>query len=1311
MCTVRMRLCRCRDASFVHSQWFRPTRSSASHRTCSHESWSRCKNLNAVKWPTPMQFTAWIRMSYLASGINDTKAERRLAHVPVRQLPLDDFKRAFEDPIRILQTTWLISLSIYEGNSQVSCLLGPTDGHAELGLLGLSIDKDLAFRELLSRLRRQAFDSDERARADLKSAIFQGSVTEAEECLNQRDGSFADIPIDLVLVIDEIGGTGSEQRAVSLLYDSAVIDEASAVGRSETLYTMLSAILKSSESPVRALSILSDYDKQRIVSWNRPPPEHPIPMTIHAGFATNVRDFPEAPAIYAWDGQMTYRELDIESSKIVSHWERTVAGAGSNMVLFNMKKSKWALVAALAILKAGKAIIPVDPSWPRARLDQIIHLTAGNTALCDPDTASALESYNMNIVTVPLGEDIRPDSAYSKAQAHCSPSDLAFVLFSSGSTGVPKGMLRQHDTACTGSFAHAKAMHLDRNSRVLQFANHVFDVAMLDFFTTLLVGGCVCIPSESDRKNGLAAFVEKSTANWALLTPTVADLLDPVTVPSLKYVTLGGEAIKEATLRKWLKVARVGINYGSAEVDVTHARDVLNGTDLSNVGGRLPSCSAYIVDPENPSAILPVGAVGELTISGSTMAREYLNAPAKTAEVFLPVPEQWVAQGLIEAPQEAWNSRIYRMGDLFRQTSNGSLQFVGRKDFQVKVNGQKVELGEIESKLARHPDVNHCAVLYPAEGPYAKRLVAVVQAQGGPRCKNRHNRAASKTDHGLTFQIVTEYLQPLLPSFMLPSVLIGMENMPFTPTMKIDRTRLKQWLSQDHLSADSLGGITLISTALNGPLLLSGEKSAIQVSRLVADVIAAPGSTIWNSISAHDNRLGDIGINSAQTMRLGAMIQKHFGTKVLFETLSESEMTIRKLAALLDSKFQQGGSDLVRNDLDAKIHFLKNQVTKRTQTILQTTSSLATCSRHIFLTGATGYLGVQILLQLLRSSNIASVTVLVRSSSPDHALEKVRAALIAAEAGAVDESKLRAWSGDLSKPRLGLVGDHWMTLSRGYSSQKSCGPCIDTIIHCGAVVNWTKSYTDLEGANVGSTEELLKVVKTCPQMRRYVFISGGRYPNPLQESHKDTDTLYADAANNTGYAQTKFVAEQLVNNVRSDLPDKSISVVSPAYLVGSWQHGLANQDDYLWRIVWASVRVGAFNADEKDQWLFVAQSDAVAERVLALTLLDFRGHSKTTLNILDGLGVDSFWSIVSEVLAVHLAADSGDVWLQKVRRDMEENDNHLLWPLADNLNSGGGLLTQQQCRTADLGAALNTQHVVRAIRSNIEHLNRNGFFS
>ncbi|KAK5697836.1 putative NRPS-like protein biosynthetic cluster [Elasticomyces elasticus] len=852
-------------------------------------------------------------------------------------------------------------------------------------------------------------------------------------------------------------------------------------------------------------------------------------------------------------------------------------------------------------------------------------------------------------------------------------------------------------------------MHLDSASRVLQFANHVFDVAMLDFFTTLLVGGCVCIPSETDRKNDLAGFVQRSQANWALLTPTVADLLDPSTVRSLKFVTLGGESIQKSTIRKWLQDCRVGINYGSAEVDVTHARDVINDEGISNVGKRLPSCTAYIVDQDNPAIILPVGAIGELVISGPTMAREYLNAPAKTTEVFMPTLRQWLAQGIIEEGSPPSMSRVYRMGDLRRQKSDGSFEFVGRKDFQVKVNGQRVELSDIESKLVQHPMVKHCVVIYPDQGPYSKRLVAIVQSINAPSQLSRHSRAASATEPALSLQGVTEFMSLLLPSFMMPSVLIGLKHMPYTPTMKIDRNRLKHWLLEEDVHTASLGEVTLVSTALNGPLLCSTKRPAAELSCLVADIVTIKHSAIWKTISGHDNSLSDIGVNSAQMMRLASKIHQQFGVKILVDMLGAKDMTVRDLAALVESNGSMLGHANVSPTVDERTTFLQDRVAEISQSVIGTIQDPQSFSRHIFLTGATGYLGVQILLHLLKSTGVGSVTVLVRSNGAEQALQRVRQAIAAAGTSPDQYSKLRAWPGDLGKPRLGLSEEHWSELSSTEQQSDARRPSIGTIVHCGAVVDWIESYNELEAANVTSTKTLLKLTLASAHVRRFIFISGGRYPDSPKDKTQDLEALYAEAAENTGYAQSKFVAERLVANVQQATHDKLISIVSPAYLIGDREYGLANQDDYLWRIIWASVRIGAFVADEVDQWLFVADISSVAERVVALTVARPSNPWTPTLTILDGLSMSKLWGHVSSLLGVSLDAVPADMWLQRVKQDMDATNSHLLWPLAGTLDTSCGRLTNRRCPAADVNSA--TTAVDLAIRRNLEQLQSVGFFA
>ena len=281
------------------------------------------------------------------------------------------------------------------------------------------------------------------------------------------------------------------------------------------------------------------------------------------------------------------------------------------------------------------------------------------------------------IVDSVLLEDLQGNDGCAPACTTVQPSSPAFVIFTSGSTGRPKGVVLEHGAMTTSANAHGANLGIGPESRFLQFASYTFDNSLEEMFTTLQRGGCVCVPSEEQRMNDLLQAIASLEANFMDLTPTVAALLDPRDVPSIKSLALGGEALTKAVVDQWCQHVRLHGQYGPSEASINSAwKDFKTGGEPTNIGRAIGSVS-WLVDPENRNRLVPIGCKGELLIEGPILARGYLNDAEKTASVFIEGPA-WAKTG-------ATPRRFYCTGDLVHYTSEGEMMYLGRKDSQVKV--------------------------------------------------------------------------------------------------------------------------------------------------------------------------------------------------------------------------------------------------------------------------------------------------------------------------------------------------------------------------------------------------------------------------------------------------------------------------------------------------------------------------------------------------------------------------------------------------------------------------------------------------
>lgn len=558
--------------------------------------------------------------------------------------------------------------------------------------------------------------------------------------------------------------------------------------------------LESTGALVKNIEMISPQDKAELLAANREWPET-YKACLHELVSSQARTTPLAHAVASWDGAFTYAELDCLSTKL-SHHLRALGVRKEVYVALLFPKTKWMCVAILAVLKAGGAAVPMDPSQPLSRLEGLMSDVDAKAILTLPDKTDAFNILNIPVVSVDEASIAALDEpADDSSLQHGSPEDPAFVVFTSGSTGKPKGIILEHQSLAT-SFANLiRHHHLDSSSRLLQFAAYTFDASIEDIFMALMVGGCVCIPSDLDRLNDLVGAINRFQANWANLTSSVATLIKPSDVPSLKAIALGGEPVTSDNLAVWANKVVLSNTYGPAEcsVDSTGYYGMTQTTTPNNIGYAATGL-VWVVEPENHHKLSPLGSVGELLIEGPHVARGYIKNPEKTKAAFIEDPE-WSSEIRPAAmPSTVAHRRFYKTGDLVSYNADMSLTFVGRADTQVKLHGQRIELGEIEQNLCAVADVRQGLVLLPKTGRCKNRLVAIISLKGVEQQVSSGGSlelvdGADKAQAAARASKIREDLLDMLPEYMIPTSWIVLDSVPLNSSLKIDRARLAAWVA------------------------------------------------------------------------------------------------------------------------------------------------------------------------------------------------------------------------------------------------------------------------------------------------------------------------------------------------------------------------------------------------------------------------------------------------------------------------------------------------------------------------------------
>ncbi len=742
--------------------------------------------------------------------------------------------------------------------------------------------------------------------------------------------------------------------------------------------SMVSQVLSNPTISLCDIDIVTDEEKNRILNeFNDTYLEYDKSKTVIDYFEEQVAQNPDKTALVFKETTFTYKELNEKSNILANYLIKTGTTAGDIIGLL-INRSPEMIIGLIAILKAGAAYLPIDPTYPEERISYIIDNSECKKLLVNDSTMLLAHANNIEHINISLNNSTIFDSEYSKENINLviNPESLVYMIYTSGSTGKPKGVMIKHINLNNFLVAEKNIIDFDKNKVMVSVTTMCFDIFALEIWGSLTSGMKLILASDEEQMSPslLKRLCEKYSVNMIQTTPSrylclLSDETDLYSLDTLTDIMVGGEAFPKILLEKLQKysTAKIFNMYGPTETTVWSTIKDLTKSDFITIGKPIANTKCYILDKNKK--LLPPNVCGELYIGGDGVSAGYWRRADLTAEKFITSPY-------------SKNDVIYNTNDLAYFTNDGEIVHLGRTDFQVKIRGYRIELQEIRNILLKFPNITDAVVTAHDN----KFLVC-------------YYTSSSKE---LVESDISAYLLKYLPNYMIPAHYIYLEKLPLTPNGKLDVKRLPKVEN------------------LKTPITLASTDTEKEISNALSEILNTSDLDI--NTTFFDFGLDSLGIINAQTLLLRYNL-------VLSTQDFYKYTTIHELAKKLD--------DTNSTKLEKKYQIPEQFMHSKEKLLLdfQKLNKSDDLLGNVLLTGANGFIGIHILHELIQNTN-HKVFCLVREKENETSFERLRQAYMFYFGFDITNLKDRLYvlSGSITDKNFGYNIDDLESFSQNFST-------------------------------------------------------------------------------------------------------------------------------------------------------------------------------------------------------------------------------------------------------------------------------------